>query len=81
MKGQGNGGGRVGGLLNNPSLSMVMLLFCSSEGEVDLVESWVEDIAGKLFQVAVERVDVKKFKDQSRQEKEGGMKWEAKDVR
>ena len=56
MKGQGNGGGGVGGLLSNPSLSAVVLLFCFSEGEVDLVESWVEDIAGELFQVVVEGV-------------------------
>ena len=59
MKGQGNGGGGVGGLLNNSSLSTVVLLLSSSEGEVDLAESWVEDVAGELLQVAVEGVDVK----------------------
>ena len=67
--------------MNSPSLSTVVLLFCFSEEEVDLVESWVEDVAGKLFQVAVEGVGVKQFKDRSRQEKEGGAKWEAKDIR
>ena len=68
MKGQGNGGGRIGGLLNNPSLSMIVLLFYSGEEEVDLVESWIEDDAGELLQVVVEGVGVKKFKDWSRQE-------------
>ena len=58
MKGQGNGGGGAGGLLTNPGLSVVVLLFCSSEGEVDLVESWVEDVDGELFQVTVEGVGV-----------------------
>ena len=56
MKGQGNGGGGVSGLLNNPSLPMIVLLFCSSEGEVDLVESQVEDVNGELLQVVVEEV-------------------------
>ena len=37
---------------------MVVLLFCSSEGEIDLVESWVEDVDGELFQVVVEGVGV-----------------------
>ena len=81
MKGQGNGGGRVGGLLNNPSLSMVVLLFCLSEGEVNLVEGWVEDVVGELLQVAVEEVGVKQFEDWSRQEEEGGVKWKTKDIR
>ena len=58
-----------------------MLLFSSSEGEVDLAESWVEDVAGELFQVTVEGVGVKQFEDWSRQERESGVKWEAKDVR
>ena len=58
MKGQGNGGGGVGSLLNNFSLSAVVLLFCSSEGEVDLTESQVEGVDGELFQVAVEGVGV-----------------------
>ena len=40
-----------------------MLLLSSSEGEVDLAESWVEDVAGELFQVTVEGVGVKQFKD------------------
>ena len=45
------------------------------------MESWVEDDAGELFQVMVEGVGVKQFKDQSRQEGEGSVKWEAKDIR
>ena len=67
--------------MNNPSLSTVVLLLSSSEGEVDLVKSWVEDVAGELLQVAVEGVGVKQLEDWSRQEGEGGVKWEAKDVR
>ena len=58
MKGQGNGGGGVGGLLNSPSLSAIVLLFCLSEEEVDLVESWVKDVDRELFQVVVEGVGV-----------------------
>ena len=81
FEGQGNGGEGVGGLLNNPSLSVVVLLFCSSEREADLVEGWVEDVVGELLQVAVEGVDVKQFEDWSRQEEEGGVKWETKDIR
>ena len=68
MKGQGNGGRRVGGLLNDSGLSVVVLLLCSSEGEVDLVEGWIEDIARELLQVAVEGVGVKQLEDQSGQE-------------
>ena len=67
--------------MNNPSLSMIVLLFSSSEGEVDLAESWVEDVTGELFQITVEGVGVKQFKDWSRQEEEGGVKWEAKNIR
>ena len=67
--------------MNSPSLSTVVQLFSSSEGEVDLVESLVEDVAGELFQITVEEVGVKQFKDWSRQEEEGGAKWKAKDVR
>ena len=46
---------------------MVMLLFYSSEGEIDLVEGWVEDGTRKLLQVAVEGVGVKKLEDWSGQ--------------
>ena len=45
-------------MLNSPSLSVVVLLFCLSEGEVDLMESQIEDVNGKLFQVVVEGVGV-----------------------
>ena len=80
-KGQGNGGGGVGGLWNNPSLSVVVLLFGSSEGEVDLAECGIEDVNQELLQVMVEGAGVQQFKDWSRQEGEGSAKWEAKDVR
>ena len=81
FEGQGNGGGGVGGLLNNPSLSMVVLLFCLSKGEIDLMEGRVEDVTRELLQVMVEGVGVKQLKDWSRQEGEDSAKWEAKDVR
>ena len=80
-KGQGNGGGGVCGLWNNPSLSAVVLLFSSSEGEVDLVECGIEDVNWELLQVVIEGVGVQQFEDRSRQEGEGSVKWEAKDVR
>ena len=80
-KGQGNGGGGVSGLWNNLSLSMVVLLFSSSEGEVDLAECGIEDVDWELLQVMVEGVGVQQFEDRSRQEGEGSAKWEAKDVR
>ena len=80
-KGQGNGGGGVGGLWNNPSLSVVVLLFGLSEGEVDLAERGIEDVDQELLQVMVEGVSVQQFEDRSRQEGEGSAKWEAKDVR
>ena len=58
MKGQGNGEGGVCGLWNNHSLSMVVLLLCLSEEEIDLVECGVEDVNQELLQVAVEGVGV-----------------------
>ena len=45
------------------------------------MECWIEDIDQELLQVAVEGVGVQQFKDRSRQEGEGSVKWEAKDVR
>ena len=54
LKGQGKGGGRVVDFC----LSMVVLLFCSNEGEVDLLECWVKDFAWELLQVAVKGMDV-----------------------
>ena len=77
MKGQGKGG-REG---DGSCLSTVVLLFSSSEGEVDLLEGWVKDFAWELLQVAVEGMGVEQFKDRSRQEGEGGAKWEFKNVR
>ena len=80
-KGQGNEGGGVSGLRNNLSLSVVVLLFGSSEGEVDLAECGIEDVDRELLQVMVEGVGVQQFEDRSRQEGEGSVKWEAKDIR
>ena len=60
---------------------MVVLLFHSGEGEVDLTEGWIEDVDKELLQVAVEGVGVQQLKDWSWQEGEGGVKWKAKDVR
>ena len=62
-------------------LSTVVLLLCSGKGEVDLLESWVKDFTWKLLQVVVEGMDVEQFKDGSRQEGEGDVKQESKDVR
>ena len=58
-----------------------MLLLCSSEGLVDLSKGWVKDFARELLQEAVEGMGVEEFKDWSRQEGEGGAKWEAKCIR
>ena len=58
-----------------------MLLLGSGEGEVELLEGWVEDFAWELLQVAVEGMGVEQFKDGSGQEREGGAKRESKYVR
>ena len=58
-----------------------MLLFSSGEGEVDLSEGWVQDFAWELLQVVVEGIGMEQFKDRSRQEGEGSVKWESKYVR
>ena len=39
-------------------LSVVVLLFCSGKGEVDLSKGWVKDFAWELLQVVVEGMDV-----------------------
>ena len=39
-------------------LSAVVLLLGSGEGEVDLLERWVEDFARELLQVVVEGIGV-----------------------
>ena len=62
-------------------LSVVVLLLCSGKGEIDLAEHGIEDVNWELLQVTVEGVGVQQFKDRSRQEGEGSVKWEAKDVR
>ena len=66
LKGQGNGGGGVGGLLLNSNLVQIEMLCGLGEEEEDLEEGGIEDIAWELLQVAVEGVGVKQFKDQSR---------------
>ena len=60
---------------------MIVLLLSSGEGEVDLSEGWVKDFTWELLQVAVEGMGVEQFKDRSRQEGEGGAKWESKYIR
>ena len=37
---------------------MVVLLFSLSEGEIDLMEYWVEDVDQELLQVVIEGVGV-----------------------
>ena len=39
-------------------LSMVVLLLGSREGEVDLLECWIEDLARELLQVSLEGMGV-----------------------
>ena len=53
-----------GGVMD-PRLSAVMLLFCLGEGEVDLMEGWVEDSAWEFLQEAVEGMGVEQFEDGS----------------
>ena len=62
-------------------LSMVVLLFSSREGEVDLLERWVEDLTRELLQVALEGMAMEQLKDRSHKEGEDGMKQEAKAAR
>ena len=62
-------------------MSVVVLLLGFGEGEIDLSEGWVKDFAWELLQVAVEEMGVEQFEDWSRQEREGGVKWESKYVR
>ena len=63
MKGQGYCGRRS----RVPSTPFqVVSLFDLSEGEEDLRESRIEDVRGKLLQVAVEGVGDEEFKDRSR---------------
>ena len=62
-------------------LSTVVLLLSSREGEVDLLERWIEDLTRELLQVALEGMGMEEFEDGSHEEREGGMKWEAKAAR
>ena len=62
-------------------LSAVMLLFGSREGEVDLSERWIEDLARELLQVVLEGMGVEEFEDGSHEEGEGAAKREAKATR
>ena len=63
------------------SLSAVMLLLGSREGEVDLSERWIEDLARELLQVALEGMSMEEFEDGSHKEEEGAAKWKAKAAR
>ena len=46
-------------------LSVVVLLFCSGEGKVDLKKGRVKDFAWELLQEAIEGMGVEQFKDGS----------------
>ena len=59
-------------------LSVVVLLFGSGEGEVDLLDRWVEDLTRELLQVVLEGMGMEQLKDWSHKEGEGGAKREAK---
>ena len=63
------------------SLSMVVLLLGSREGEVDLLEHWIEDLARELLQVTLEGMGMEEFEDGSHEEGEGGMKRKTKATR
>ena len=63
MKGQGNGSGKVGDSLLSFNLIQVEMLLSLEEGEEDLEEGRVEDIALELLQVVVEEMDVKQLKN------------------
>ena len=63
MKGQGNGSGEVGDSLLSFNLIQVEMLLSLEEGEDDLEEGGVEDIALELLQVVVEGMDVKQLKN------------------
>ena len=45
------------------------------------MECRIEDVDWELLQVTVEGVGMQQLEDWSRQEEEGSVKWEAKDVR
>ena len=62
-------------------LSTVVLLFSSGEGEVDLLECWIEDLTRELLQVVLEGMGMEQLEDQSHEEGEGGTKQEAKATR
>ena len=63
MKGQGNGSGEVGDSLLSFNLIQVEMLLSLEEGEEDLEEGRVEDIALELLQVVVEGMDVRQLKN------------------
>ena len=75
-EGQGYSGRRCGGSLSD--LLQVVVLFDLDEGEEDFDEDRVEDICGKLLQVVVEGVGDEEVEDWSRQQREGGVKGQAK---
>ena len=65
----------------NSGLSAVVLLLSSGEGEVDLSECWIEDLARELLQVVLEGMGMEEFEDGSHEEGEGAAKREAKAAR
>ena len=62
-------------------LSAVVLLLGSREGEVHLLEHWVEDLARELLQVMLEGMGMEEFEDGFHEEGEGAAKWKAKAAR
>ena len=60
------------------NLFQVEALFNLSEREEDLDKGGMEDLCGKLFQVAMEEVEDKEVKNRFRQQGEGGVKGQAK---
>ena len=62
-------------------LSTVVLLLSSREGEVHLLEHWIEDLARELLQVTLEGMGMEEFEDGSHEEGEGAAKQEAKAAR
>ena len=52
--------------MTDPCLSVVVLLFCLGEGEVDLTKGGVKNFAWELLQEVVEGMGVEQFEDGSR---------------
>ena len=63
------------------SLSTVVLLLGSREGDIHLLERWIEDLTRELLQVALEGMGMEEFEDGSHKEGEGAAKQKAKATR